>query len=317
MYNTKTFCIAEHLIDISFADSRQDSIDLLPSLEPFNVKEFNDGCIVFSDGTTFDRNAERLFTITVDDNLPPLPKEQRNRIDIFDTGNGDTVVDSTNDGGYQFIIKDIHGRACCMLQTDNGFDKAKCALSGDGNMRHFGLNTALMMMYAFRGSFRQTLLIHASLVRNNGYGYAFTAKSGTGKSTHTSLWLKYIEGSDLMNDDNPIIRIIDGKCYIYGSPWSGKTPCYRNVKAPLGAITKIDRNSRNWVERMNPVTAFSQILPACSTMKWDNDVYGNTCDTVARLIETVPSANILHCRPDKEAALVCFDNIAIERMKQE
>lgn len=312
MENKVTFCIAEHLLDI-INNSQQDYIALLPSLKPFSVKEYNDGCIVFGDGTTFDKNAERLFTLTIDDSLLPLSKEQRNRIDIFNTGNGDIIVDSTNDGGYQFIIKDIHGMACCMLQTDKDFDEAKCALNGNDTMRHFGLNTALMMMYAFRGSFKQTLLIHASLVRNNGYGYAFTAKSGTGKSTHTSLWIKHIEGSDLMNDDNPIIRIINGKCYIYGSPWSGKTPCYRNIKAPLGAITKIERDSRNWVERMNPVNAFSQILPACSTMKWDKAVYGNTCDTVARLIETAPSANILHCRPDEEAARVCFENIAVKQ----
>ncbi len=58
-----------------------------------------------------------------------------------------------------------------------------------------------------------------------------------------------------MNDDNPIIRFIDGEPYIYGSPWSGKTPCYRNVKAKLGAITRIDRDSSNWVERLSPIEA--------------------------------------------------------------
>ena len=59
-------------------------------------------------------------------------------------------------------------------------------------MRSFGLNDALMLIYAFAGSFRQTMLIHASCIRYNGFGYPFIAKSGTGKSTHSSLWLKHI-----------------------------------------------------------------------------------------------------------------------------
>lgn len=186
----------------------------------------------------------------MDDTLPPVDKNRRERIDTFETGNGDTVVDLLDNGGYQYIVKDIHGRSCCLLQTNKDFSEGVCALNGDFQMRQFGLNNALMMLYAFRGSFFDTLLIHASLVRNGGYGYAFTAKSGTGKSTHTQLWLDNIPGSDLMNDDNPVVRVIDGKAYIYGSPWSGKTPCYRNIKAPIGALTQIVRAKENRVERL-------------------------------------------------------------------
>ena len=86
-------------------------------------------------------------------------------------------------------------------------------------MRNFGLNNALMLSYAFAGSFQQTLLIHASLVRHQNKGYAFTAKSGTGKSTHVSLWLRYIPDCDLMNViiplfassmENPIYMVVRG-----------------------------------------------------------------------------------------------------------
>ena len=99
---------------------------------------------------------------------------------------------------------------CCLLQSNKDFSDCRCALNGNYDMRCFGLNNALMLIFAFAGCHKQTLLIHASLVRRNGYGYAFIAKSGTGKSTQVSLWLKHIQGCDLMNDDNPIIRIIDG-----------------------------------------------------------------------------------------------------------
>ena len=308
-----SFCVAEHLLQVTFEESANNDIRLLPSFDPFRVEEGNDGCLVYMDGKKcLSTSSDMLFCLRVDDNISVVPREERSRIDIFDTGNGKTTVDLKRDGGYQFIIKDIAGHSCCMLQTNNNFTEAQCALNGSLEMRRFGLNNALMMMYAFRGSFFDTLLIHASLVRNNGYGYAFIAQSGTGKSTHTSLWLKHIEGSDLMNDDNPIVRIIDNKPMIYGSPWSGKTPCYRNIKAPLGAITKIDRAKQNSVERLSPTIAFSQILPSCSSMKWDKVVFRNTYDTVIKLIEAIPSVNVLHCLPDEDAARTCYNAIAIK-----
>ena len=291
------FCIAEHPLSVEFANSDTNDIDLLPSLHSFKAKECNDGS---------------LFKMIVDDNIRPKGNDGKEHIGDFDTGNGNTTVDFSEGNGYQFIINDIHGNNCCLLQTGSDFKTATCALYGNKDMRRFGLNNALMMVFAFAGSFYDTLLIHASLVRNNGYGYAFTAKSGTGKSTHTSLWLKYIEGSDLMNDDNPIIRIFDGKAFIYGSPWSGKTPCYRNTKAPLGAVAKIERAESNWVETVRPSIAFSIMLPACSSMRWDKKVFDNTCNTITRLIASMQRIYILHCRPDKEAAIVCHDAIAIK-----
>lgn len=289
------FRVAEHDIRIIFKDSDKNGMHLLPSFEPFRAK--NDGQNLF-------------FHLTIDDTLRPIPKAQRERIRTFDTGNGDTVVDQTADGGYQYIIKDLRGHECCLLIANKDFSECHCALNGSYNMRKFGLNNALMLIFAFAGSQQDTLLIHASLVRQNGYGYPFIAKSGTGKSTQVSMWLRHIPGCDLMNDDNPIIRIIDGETYIFGGPWSGKTPCYRNVKAKLGAITRIDRAEENSIEKLPPVEAFASFLPSCSTMKWDEDIFERICDTVTRIIELTPIYT-LHCLPNKEAAILC--NKAISR----
>ncbi len=290
------FNIAELNVRICFAESHINSMRLLPSFEPFRVKAL--------EGPLF-------FQLFVDDSLRPYPKEKRKRIRAFDTGNGDTIVDKLDNGGYQYIIKDINGADCCLLQTNKDFSDCRCALNGNYNMRCFGLNNALMLIFAFAGSKIQTVLIHASLVRQNGYGYAFIAKSGTGKSTQVSMWLRYLKGCDLMNDDNPIIRFIDDKAYIYGSPWSGKTPCYRNTKASLGAITRIDRATTNWVEKLPPIEAFASLLPSCSSMKWDQDIFNNICNTITKLIETT-GIYTLHCLPNKEAAEICHQAIAIK-----
>ena len=153
--NENLFCVGDHYLKISFKESPYNSMRLLPSFEPFRVEE----------------NEEKLlFSLTVDDALQPIPKEKRERLRTFDTGNGDTVVDINEDGGYQFIIRDIEDRDCCLLQSNKDFTECKCALNGTYNMRCFGLNNALMLIYAFASSFKDTLLIHASLVRQNGYG---------------------------------------------------------------------------------------------------------------------------------------------------
>lgn len=287
------FRIADFYISIVFENSNQNSISLLPSFSVFETEQPETDCL--------------LFTLTVDDNLQPA--QEKELIKKCDTGNGDTLVYTLPDGGYQYIIKDIYNNPCCLLHTNKDFSLCTCALNGTATMRSFGLNDALMLIFAFRGSHQDTLLIHASCVSHSGYAYPFIAKSGTGKSTHSSLWLKHIQGTELMNDDNPIIRIIDGKPFLYGSPWSGKTPCYKDIKAPLGAVTRIDRAPANRIERLRPVQAFASMLPSCSSMKWDSIIYNNICNIITRLVETVPMFT-MHCLPDKEAALVCHKGIA-------
>ena len=300
---TYYFNIAEHTIRIDFLPSanaegqqvQRNDMRLLPSFVSFATNPCAED--------------ELFFHLTVDDALRPVSKEHRERIRKFDTGNGETVVDLIDDGGYQYIIKDIKSAECALLLSNKDFTECRCALNGNYNMRSFGLNNALMLIFAFAGSKIETLLLHASLVRQNGYGYAFIAKSGTGKSTHVSLWLRHIPGCDLMNDDNPIVRIIDGQPYIYGGPWSGKTPCYRNVKARLGAITRIDRAPANSVDRLAPIDAFASLLPSCSSMKWDEDIFRRICNTVTKIVETTPIYT-LHCLPNKEAAILCNKTIS-------
>lgn len=291
MRNSHYFTIAEHNICIRFADGQENTIELLPSFNEFKAET---------------PQGQMLFTLTIDDTL--LPRKEKTLVRKFDTGNGDTLVYKLVDGGYQYIIRDIHNRDCCLLICNNRFTECQCALNGDWTMRSFGLNDALMLIYAFAGAFHHTILIHASCIKYGSWGFPFTAKSGTGKSTHTSLWLKYIEGSELLNDDNPIIRIINDQAFIYGSPWSGKTPCYRNMKVRLAAITNISRASENSIERLDPVRAFASLLPACSSMMWDSEIHNNLCEDLTHLIEQLPIYT-LHCLPNEEAARLCHKTI--------
>lgn len=250
---------------------------------------------------------ELLFTLTIDDTF--YPSEKGELIGDFDCGAADFGVYRLADGTYQMLISLPGGDYCGLLQASPDFKVATIATRGDDASRSFAANNALMLMYAFASAEMATLLVHASVIKRGERGYLFLGKSGTGKSTHSSLWLKYVEGSELLNDDNPVVRIIDREARVYGSPWSGKTPCYKNESARIGAFVQIKQEPENHIRRNQALQAFAVLLPSMSTMKWDKRIYGSVCDSVARLVEQVPMYT-LGCRPDQEAAEVCYAEVA-------
>lgn len=268
--------------------NEENNDELIPSSKPFE--------------TDVD-DSDVLFTLTVDDSF--RPEKKGDEIGQFDCGGNNHGVYILEDGSYQILVSDFRGRKCCLLQANKDFSEGTVALRGDWTMRNFGLNNSLMMMYAFASATKDTLLMHASVIRKDATGYLFLGVSGTGKSTHTSNWLKYIDGTDLMNDDNPVVRFVDGKTYVFGSPWSGKTPCYKNTEAPVGGFVQLKQAPFNKIRRMEVLEAFASLLPSCSVMKWDRRVYGGACDTVTHILETTPTY-FLENLPDEAAVQLSY-----------
>ena len=177
------------------------------------------------------------------------------------------------------------------------------------NSNLFGVNNALMVMYALATANKQTALFHSSVVSFQDKAYMFLGKSGTGKSTHSRLWLKYIEGTELINDDNPVVRIHDdGSILVYGSPWSGKTPCYRNVSYPLGAIVLLEQAPQNVIRRLKPLEAYAALMTSISGKRWDSRLAEGLHET-ENLLVTHASIWHLDCLPDEDAARVCNEMV--------
>ena len=286
----KQYKVGRFSYRVEFAEGENDE-KLIPSSKPFE-EETND--------------SKPLFTLKVDDNF--RPEKKGDEIGQFDCGGNNHGVYILEDGTYQILVSDFRGRQCCLLQANKDFSEGTVALRGDWTMRNFGLNNSLMMMYAFASADKDTLLMHASVIRKDNIGYLFLGVSGTGKSTHTANWLKYIEGTDLMNDDNPVVRVIDGKGYVFGSPWSGKTPCYKNTEAPIGGFVQLKQAPFNKIRKMEILESFASLIPSCSVMKWDKRVYGGACDAVTHLIESTP-IYFLENLPDEDAVKLSFSTL--------
>lgn len=110
------------------------------------------------------------------------------------------------------------------------------------------------------------LMLHSSAVAVGDWAYLFSADSGVGKSTHTSLWTKAIDGAVIVNDDKPAIRSINGKLYVYGTPFSGKYDKSINKGFLLGGICFLERGRENFIEETDIASALPLFLKQSSGM---------------------------------------------------
>ena len=205
------YIVAEHLFCVEADES---IIKLLSNYEPFKTDISNDA----------------LFSLTVTDGGPIQYIEELSQ----DEEGQDIVCGHTEQGDAVFEFR-WAGRTAGWLVCSAGYRQGTLYLSGF--QAKGAVDNALMVMFAMASSCMGTALFHSATVSLDGKGYMFLGKSGTGKSTHARLWLQNIPGTELMNDDNPAVRIkADGTAVVYGTPWSGKTPCYRNISAPIGGI---------------------------------------------------------------------------------
>ena len=226
----------------------------------------------------------------------------------FDCGGTNHGIYQLEDG-YKIVISNEENQPAAAMLTNADFSQCTISLLGDDTVRSFGLGNAMMIAFAFSAAHHHILLMHASVTMYQNKGYLFLGKSGTGKSTHSSLWRKYIEGADLLNDDNPAVRVMeDGSIIVYGTPWSGKTPCYRNLQFPVGAFVRLEQYPQNEIRQEPVLQAFASVLSSCSTMMWDKPSYQGITRTVEGVVKRVP-VFYLKCRPDEEAARLSYQHI--------
>lgn len=161
------------------------------------------------------------------------------------------------------------------------------------------------------GSFYRQLLnfdgmmLHSSAVVVDGKAYLFSAPCGTGKSTHTKLWLQVFGNrAQILNDDKPALRLEDGQFYAYGTPWSGKTDQNINVRVPLGGICVLRRSEKNVIEPYWGHHALHDILEQTIRPR-ESRMMVKLLDLMDKLVTTVLVWK-LECNMEPEAALVSY-----------
>jgi len=150
------------------------------------------------------------------------------------------------------------------------------------------------------------VMLHASCVEYEGKAYLFSARSGTGKSTHTHLWLKYLPGARIINDDKPAIRCIDGVYYAYGTPWSGKNDESVNVGVPISGIAFLTRGENS----IKKVPGFMALKPFMDQTVRPNDkeLMSKALDIINGILTDIPIYH-LTCDMSEEAVRTSYEGM--------
>ena len=153
------------------------------------------------------------------------------------------------------------------------------------------------------------ILFHGSCIGVDGEAFLFTAKSGTGKSTHTRLWRqKFGERAVMVNDDKPLIEIKDDSVTVYGTPWNGKHRLGNNISMPLSAICILERATENSIRRVAALTEFPKILSQTYRTA-DADFMKKTLTLLDKMLRLV-NVYRLGCNMEAEAAEISYNGMS-------
>lgn len=152
-------------------------------------------------------------------------------------------------------------------------------------------------------------LLHASSVVIDNEAYLFSAPCGTGKSTHTSLWLQYLADKSpyILNDDKPAIRLMEDGIYAYGTPFSGKHDMSENKKVKLKAICFLERSKINFIRKVEPKEAV-KLFYEQTIRHLNEEEVSKFFDILEVILKEIPIYK-LHCDMSEEAVKLSYNTM--------
>ena len=226
-----------------------------------------------------------------------------------------SIYDEVHKYCSDYLTNDQADYSVTTTQADIDFECEKSAREDEIEgipTRHFS-DSYLEELAVYRKIAEQmisydTILFHGSVVAVDGVGYLFTAKSGTGKSTHTRLWREYFgDRAVMVNDDKPLLKITDSGVIAYGTPYNGKHRLGTNTSVPLKAICILTRSADNHIEAITREQAYTillqQVYRPADMLKMTK-----TLELVDRLADSVKLYK-LDCNMDISAAKIAYEGM--------
>ena len=280
----KDYQIAGHRIRIEGNEAWIEAVSSLEGFKPFEVEV---------------EGLPTAYFVWTDEEAPQLIEVQ------YESG-VDGIIDTFGryQTGYLFVMNPPTGGTLALWKEDGSN-----TVHFNGQLMPRLVRFVLWIAYGLVTLPLQTIAIHTSVIQYKGRTVLFLGESGTGKSTHTRLWRENIEGAVLLNDDSPILRIIDGKPWMYGSPWSGKTPCYKVESYPLAACVRLSQAPHNKIRRLSVPQGYAAIHPSCPPdFAYDDALYDCISETISDVLGQVPMFH-LECLPNPDAALLSCQTV--------
>lgn len=175
--------------------------------------------------------------------------------------------------------------------------------------------TALLRKIAEKLFAYNIMVFHGSVIAVDGEAYLFTAKSGTGKSTHTRLWRELFgDRAVMVNDDKPFLRVTDEGVMAYGSPWNGKHGLGNNICVPLKAICILERGEQNAIRSIPANEAVPMML-----QQSNRPMQAKRLPKYMELIDKLSGKLAfyrLSCTIDPQAAVVAYEAMSGKRLEK-
>lgn len=294
MNTTLLFTIADFPLSIEADPSTLSALKKLGGLGPFLSKGSNPEAALYRSGCE----------------ISPLGKESAaTLLHSFDFEEIDCYF-SREGSCLQFDMIPRNGASPLALRHLPGSKLVEASSCSDPTMLRF----ALWMAYGLLVHKSYRIAVHSSVIvyktaSGEEKAVMFLGESGTGKSTHTRLWRETIPDCYLLNDDSPVICCDGSRALVYGSPWSGKTPCYKQHCCEISAIVRLSQAPANKIKALSRLASLGAILPSCPpAFAYDPQIQNSILDTLSNLLRTVPVYH-LECLPDSDAALTVFNTL--------
>ena len=278
----QSYTIAGHVIQISGK-----GLDSLPGFSIFSSEK---------------PDIKPLLTICTEKKI-----EDWNFTPCFSSKYEETSYDlSIKDKVFLLRMKQAAG-SCLLAEIRSEGNCFRATLNQTGIFNKYSLSFFCWLIFGIAALSRQTVSIHSSTVMIEGKSILFLGESGTGKSTQTGLWLKHIPNTEMLNDDSPFIKVeTDGNIRVYGSPWSGKTPCYKNINTEIAAFVRVSQAPFNRVRRLRGIEAIGALQPSCPfAFVYDNKLAESIYSILSNTLLQIPVFH-LECLPDKDAAELVY-----------
>lgn len=292
MTEINIYCVAGWHFEVGLPTGA-DAGRLLPSFVPFRCEEPDEAaCPLFRFTVQEAALAEGVYGTMLEESENDL---------------GHVVVKSAGKG-YRVELKRQKKSAVHVMLADSTFTHIRACLQWEDPSVDYALCSLLRIVFSQAVLLRGGVALHAAAVERQGKAFLFMGRSGTGKSTHAAGWQRCFPDCRLLNDDNPVVRLQGDEAWAYGTPWSGKTPCYKNLGYPVAGIVRLHQAPYNRFVRVEDVDSFVALLPGCFAVRADERLYGALCDTLIALGDRL-TVGELYCLPDDEAVSVCFQGM--------
>ncbi len=211
--------------------------------------------------------------------------------------------------GYKIIFIDKNKRIVNEIQVNKDLTRFKTSVQNNQMLHPFEKSIGEVV-------FRTSILLHDGIVVHsagidcNGNGILFSAPSGTGKSTQANLWKQY-RNANILNGDRAALRIINGRVYIFGTPWSGSSNENMDSRAPLKGIFFLQQAKENSLRLLTPSEALSYMLPRCFLPYGCEDLMDLALKNIEQILNKVP-AYLFRCLPDYEAVEMVSNCLGVQ-----